>query len=116
MAGSIRPCGVVDQARVPASLWRAAAARLWRRRSARLAICVIAALVLVACCGSWLSPWLPDGLDWSHLAQAPGQAGGHWLGTDRLGRDLYVRTLHGVRLSLVLSLVASALSLVIGIT
>lgn len=97
------------------SLWSAAAGRLWARRGARAALCVLAALVLLACFGSWLSPWQPDGLDWNHLAQAPGVTGAHWLGTDRLGRDLYVRTLHGVRLSLLLSLAASAFSLAIGI-
>jgi oligopeptide transport system permease protein len=107
---------MVEQVRLAESLWRTTAARLWRRRGARVALCVVAGLVLVACLGPWLSPWKPDRLDWNHLAQAPGAAGAHWLGTDRLGRDLYVRTLHGVRLSLVLSVVASGLSLLIGIT
>jgi oligopeptide transport system permease protein len=116
MGGWIRPCAMVDELHLSPSLWRTTAARLWRRRSARVAICVVAALVLLACLGPALSPWQADGLDWQHLAQSPGAHGGHWLGTDRLGRDLYVRTLQGVRLSLVLSVVASALSLVIGIS
>jgi oligopeptide transport system permease protein len=92
-----------------------AAARLWAQQGARAALAVLLALVLLACLGPALSPWQPETLDWHHLAQSPGLAGAHWLGTDRLGRDLYVRTLHGVRLSLLLSVAASAISLVIGI-
>jgi oligopeptide transport system permease protein len=98
------------------SPWRAATGRLWRHGAARAALGVLAGLVLLACLGPALSPWQPEALDWSHLAQAPGTAGHHWFGTDRLGRDLYVRTLQGVRLSLLLSLLASALSLAIGLT
>jgi oligopeptide transport system permease protein len=105
---------MVEQARGAASPWRIAARRLWARGGARAALCVVLALVLLACLGPWLSPWQPEGLDWNHLASPPGTTGAHWFGTDRLGRDLYVRTLHGVRLSLALSLVASALSLAIG--
>jgi oligopeptide transport system permease protein len=97
------------------SPWRAAMGRLWQRGAARAALCVLAGLVLLACLGPALSPWQPQVLDWNHLAQAPGAAGHHWFGTDRLGRDLYVRTLQGVRLSLLLSLLASALSLAIGL-
>jgi len=61
------------------------------------------------------SPWGYDSLDWRHLAQPPGLTAAHWFGTDRLGRDLFVRTLHGVRLSLLISLLASAISVGIGL-
>jgi oligopeptide transport system permease protein len=97
------------------SPWRRALRRLWRRAGARAALAVIGALVLLAVLGPWASPWQPQTLDWSHLAQPPQLDHGHWLGTDRLGRDLFVRTLHGLRLSLLLSVVASCLSLLIGI-
>jgi oligopeptide transport system permease protein len=39
----------------------------------------------------------------------------HWFGSDRLGRDLFVRTLYGVRLSLLISVLATVVSLVIGV-
>jgi oligopeptide transport system permease protein len=39
----------------------------------------------------------------------------HWFGSDRLGRDLFVRTLYGVRLSLLISVLATLVSLVIGV-
>jgi oligopeptide transport system permease protein len=98
------------------SLWATAWVRLRGRPGARVALAVLAVVVLGAFLGPAFSPWQVDALDWGHLAQPPGTSGAHWLGTDRLGRDLYVRTLHGVRVSLLLSVVASAVSLGIGIT
>ena len=40
----------------------------------------------------------------------------HWFGTDGNGRDLFVRTLVGARVSLMVSILATAVSLVIGVT
>ena len=90
--------------------------RMIRSRAAMLAVSVIVVLVAVAVVGPLLSPYAVDSLDWQHLAAGPFDSGPHWLGTDRLGRDLFVRTFNGLRLSLVISLVATAISLVIGVT
>ena len=98
-----------------ASLWRHAARRLRAQPAARAALLLLAVIGLVALLGPLASPWDFDSLDWRHLAQPPGLTAAHWFGTDRLGRDLYVRTLYGVRLSLLLSVLASAVSLVIGL-
>ncbi|MEQ9562952.1 MAG: ABC transporter permease [Woeseiaceae bacterium] len=43
-------------------------------------------------------------------------SGAHLFGTDDLGRDLFVRTMHGTQVTLLVALVASAVSLVIGVT
>ena len=96
-------------------LWSDARRRLRGNRAASAALIVLAAIALVALIAPAMSPWSYDSLDWQHLAQPPGSAAAHWLGTDRLGRDLLVRTLHGVRLSLLLAVLASAVSLVIGV-
>jgi oligopeptide transport system permease protein len=96
-------------------LWRDARRRLHGNRAAWAALVLLAAIALAALIAPALSPWSYDGLDWQHLAQPPSLTAAHWLGTDRLGRDLFVRTLHGVRLSLVLAVLASAVSLMIGV-
>src|SRR6266849_5143295 len=44
-----------------------------------------------------------------------GPSTAHWLGTDRLGRDILARTLTASRLSLKLGFSAAALSAVVGI-
>ena len=101
-------------AEVP-GLWRAAGRRLRAQRAAPLAAAGLALLIALALFGPALSPHRYDGLDWQHLAQPPGALAAHWFGTDRLGRDLYVRALHGLRLSLLVSALATAVSLLIGI-
>jgi oligopeptide transport system permease protein len=96
-------------------LWSAAGRRLKGDPLASAALAVIAVLALLALLAPALSPWGYDSLDWRHLAQPPGATAQHWFGTDRLGRDLFVRTLYGLRLSLLISVLASAVSLVIGV-
>jgi oligopeptide transport system permease protein len=91
------------------------ARRLRQNRAAVVAAAVIVALALLAIVGPWLSPYSYDALDWQHLAVPPGLTASHWLGTDPLGRDLYVRTLYGLRLSLLIGVLATAVSVGIGV-
>jgi len=91
--------------------WR----RLRRNRVAIASIAVICLLAAASLVGPSLSPHAYDQLDWNALASPPTFDGAHWLGTDRLGRDLFVRTLYGARVSLLIALLATAVSVVIGV-
>src|SRR5579862_6586138 len=97
-------------------LWGRALRRLRANRMVLAAMGVLAGIMLVAVIGPLLSPYAVDSLDWQHLAIGPGRVASHWFGTDRLGRDLFVRTLYGVRISLLISVLAGAVSLGIGVT
>jgi oligopeptide transport system permease protein len=101
---------------VSAGLWRDAGRRLRPNSAALVALGVIAVLVAMALLGPWFSANSIETLDWSHVATVPGMAHSHWFGTDRLGRDLFVRTLEGARVSLAVGLVASAVSLSLGLS
>ena len=48
----------------------------------------------------------------SEKFQAPSSA--HWFGTDNYGRDLFLRCIHGARISLLISFSASILSTILG--
>src|SRR5579872_821240 len=98
-------------------LWGAALRRVLRNSLTAAAAAVVLVLAMVALIGPLLSPYAYDALDWHKIAVAPFAGGSsHWLGTDRLGRDLWVRTLTGVRISVLIGLVATAISLTIGVT
>jgi oligopeptide transport system permease protein len=97
-------------------LWSDAWAALRQNRAAMLSAWILAAMALLVLVGPALLPWSYEQTDWDHIAVGPSLAHGHWLGTDSLGRDLLVRTLWGGRISLLVALVATAVSLVIGVT
>ena len=92
-----------------------AARRLRSNPGAMCALAVVLGIVVLTLFGPWFNPNGGETLDWLHVAAPPAAQGAHWFGTDRLGRDLYVRTLEGTRVSLAVGLVASAVSLLVGI-
>jgi oligopeptide transport system permease protein len=89
--------------------------RLRSNPGAMCAMLVGLGLVALTLLGPWLTPNGSETLDWSHVASRPALQNAHWFGTDRLGRDLFARTLEGTRVSLAVGLVASAVSLIVGI-
>jgi oligopeptide transport system permease protein len=89
--------------------------RLRASPGASNALGVIVLLTLASLVGPFFNPNDIATLDWAHVAAGPALAGAHWFGTDRLGRDLFVRTLEGTRMSLGVGLTASAISLSVGI-
>jgi oligopeptide transport system permease protein len=104
-----------EPGRLAGGFWALGWQRLRRNRSALLAGGCILCIIAAALVGPQLSAARYDSLDWEAIAAPPRLAGAHWLGTDRLGRDLLVRTLYGLRISLVIGLLASAVSLIIGV-
>ena len=106
-----------SQAAVPGrSLWAYAWLTLSRNRAAVAAAIIVSLLALIVIVGPLLSPYSYDFTDWSMVSRPPDLASGHVFGTDALGRDLFVRTLYGGRISLLVGAVATAVSLVIGIS
>lgn len=91
-------------------------ARLRANPAAILAIAVILAIVLLAMLGPLFNSNDIQTLDWKNVAVRPGLTGAHWFGTDRLGRDLYSRSLEGTRTSLTVGVMASFISLGVGIS
>ncbi|MGC5360180.1 dipeptide/oligopeptide/nickel ABC transporter permease/ATP-binding protein [Streptomyces sp. DT24] len=70
-------------------------------------------VLLVVILGAVFAPLLTqDPLTTGTPVQAPG--GAHWFGTDRAGRDVFARVVHGSRYSLIIGLGATALALVAG--
>jgi oligopeptide transport system permease protein len=101
---------------VTGSLWSEAREALLRDRLAMTCAALLVLLALAAIAGPSLLDYREDEIDWTHMAAPPFEAPGHWLGTDRLGRDLLVRTLHGLRVSLGIALAATLVSLMIGVS
>ena len=98
------------------SLWFDAWRRLKRNKAALTAGTLLLLMTAVVIFGPLISPFDFDYTDWDHVSEGPGIATQHYFGTDAVGRDLYVRTLHGGRISLLIGIVATLVSLIIGIS
>lgn len=94
----------------------AAARRLRSNPAAVVAVVALSAILVMTWLGPWISPNNSQTLDWLHIAARPGMQSSHWFGTDRLGRDLFVRTLAGTRVSIAIGLAASVISLLVGVS
>lgn len=60
-----------------------------------------------------LSSWESEAVDWDALEAPPSAS--HWFGTDLAGRDLFTRIAEGGRLSLGIAVLATTISVLIGV-
>ncbi|MCP4641267.1 MAG: ABC transporter permease subunit [bacterium] len=95
------------------SLWKDARYRLSRNRLAVAGLVTLCVMVVLTVFGPFLAPYDYDAQDLDLGASAPSLR--HWLGTDQLGRDLLTRILHGGRISLMVGIAATSVSLLVGV-
>jgi peptide/nickel transport system permease protein len=89
------------------------ARRFSRNRAAVAGFAIVALLLIVAALAPLLAPFDPAAQALDSGLSGPSRS--HWLGQDRLGRDLLSRLLHGARISVVVGLGTVFLSLSIGL-
>jgi peptide/nickel transport system permease protein len=85
--------------------------RFLRRRIAAAGLFIAAAITVIGLLAPVVAPYSPTepvgDINGTPSAQ-------HWLGTDRLGRDLLSRLIYGARISLLIGVTAQAISVVLG--
>ena len=97
------------------SLWDDALRRLMRNKAAVISMYVLGFLVLIAIFGPMVWPHPYDKIYDDLVMMPPDMATLHPFGTDPQGRDLFVRLLYGLRISLAVGVVATLVSLTIGV-
>jgi peptide/nickel transport system permease protein len=93
--------------------WKTVPIRVARNRAAVAGFAVVLLFLLVAVLAPWLAPYDPGAQALDSGLSGPSRS--HWLGQDRLGRDLLSRLVYGARISVAVGLGTVSLSLLIGL-
>jgi oligopeptide transport system permease protein len=96
------------------SLWSNSWYRLKQNRLAMIGLVVLIIIILVSLLTPWIAPYSYEAQNLD-LGAAPPSAN-HLLGTDVFGRDMLTRIMYGSRVSLAVGFLATAVSLIIGVT
>jgi oligopeptide transport system permease protein len=95
------------------SLWRDAWHRLAKNKMAVASMIILIAITLASFVGPFFLKQSYETQDLRLGAVPPN--GQHWLGTDTLGRDVFVRILYGGQISISVGICATAVALTIGV-
>jgi ABC-type dipeptide/oligopeptide/nickel transport systems, permease components len=90
-------------------VWR----RLKENKLAMVGLAIVLFITIIAIIGPMLSKYNYFSQNLEMANQLPSSE--HWFGTDKFGRDVFVRILYGARISLTVGYVASILNIVIGV-
>lgn len=94
------------------SLWQDARIRFMRNKAAMVSLFILFVMTLAVIFLPMIASYAYDDTDWYAMHAAPSAE--HWFGTDSLGRDLYVRTLIGGRISLMVGVLGAFVAVLIG--
>ena len=104
------------------SPWRLAYERLRKDRAAKIAFGTILVIVLLAILAPVFAKIVGHGPNQQFIDIGQNANGGpvppsgtFWLGTDNNGRDLFIRILYGARISLLVGVLATGISVVLGV-
>jgi peptide/nickel transport system permease protein len=89
--------------------------KLAEDRAAMLGLVLIVLLALVAILAPWLSTHPGDVSDFHTAIRLSAPNDANWLGTDRMGSDIYSRLLFGARITITIAVTAIAVAVVIGV-
>jgi oligopeptide transport system permease protein len=101
------------------SLWQDGLARFVRNKAAVSAVIILVLIVLFAMVGPSFSVWDTESIDWSRMNNhpvvgRPSIENGHFFGLDINSRDLYMRTIQGIKTSLLVGVIGTFVAVVIG--
>jgi peptide/nickel transport system permease protein len=89
--------------------------RLAGDRSALIGLLLVLALVFCAVLAPVLATYPDDRFELHPAKRLRPPGAEHWLGTDRMGSDIYSRLLFGARITILIGVIAVGASLVIGV-
>lgn len=114
MATAIGPVDVsTPDASTGASEWTLLWRRLRRRKIAMIALAVILLFYFIGIFASVLAPYSPREINLERPLEGP--SADHWLGTDRIGRDMLSRVMYSARTTVIITVtVIFSGSLIIG--
>ena len=102
-----------DELTRPKSFWYKAFHQIIRNPRAILGFSVLLVLVLAAVFADQITPYDPYKTNYSNVKQPPSAE--HFIGTDELGRDGFSRLIYGARISLMVGITVSSISVSIGV-
>ena len=88
--------------------------RMLNNRLSTLGLIVFGVIVLASLAAPLLAPYNPAQMDLTTILKPPSAE--HWLGTDKIGRDVLSRILYGGRVSIFVGLGSALGAAVIGVT
>lgn len=95
------------------SAWKDAWQRLCQNKLAMTSLVILILIIIMSIIGPHITPFDYRTNDLLNTNQPPSSL--HWFGTDELGRDMFVRTWTGARISLIVGLAAAMIDLFVGV-
>lgn len=113
MTDVVAPSAAVARPARVRSEWRRAARTLTRNRLVVAGLAMVAGLIVIAALAGLIAPYDPIANNVRAALQPPSSY--YYFGTDRFGRDVFSRVIHGSRLTLLVAVSSVAISVVIGV-